>query len=491
MKRISLFATGLVLGLTACSGASRAPAPIPEKLVYGCDRLLRSFNAKVESGRHVPIQVTWQQGEVVETVSEERLAVKILAGEAGQETWVLGRGGSGKSRLADSVQSKICGKALTVRVDCELDLAPHFATATAKLPAIAAVLLEAVGTPPDDDPARQLQEALGPDWILIIDGGDELTPRDQIRLRRDMEWLARSGVARPHLVRFERPGFNLGRDGLKPAATARVAELACEQADGVLARRFKDPAELAAAKKWLAQTSLDRKRAGIEQCRYVHMATWRDAEMIADLAEDAARGMEPFGAHPTRAELWSTWVGHRVAPVVANTESGMSWVDRLVLASATEATDPDMQITVERCVAAARPASGSPEAACGALLSSPLVHQSFTEGYWALKNRTIVDLALARWLVAKNDDCDMLSAAVSNYASHELMAMVVSLPHGRRCLGSLVGAVCSRGIAAEELLSFIDESVPREPEFGDRLRGAMSQATSRCEHDVFEALLPK
>jgi hypothetical protein len=491
MKRISLFVVGLALTVAACSGAQRAPAPIPEKLVYSCDRLTRGFQSKVAAGRHVPIQMAWQQGEAAEMVSEDQLAVKILASEPGQELWILGRGGSGKSRLADSVQSKICSKALTIRVDCELDLAPHFATATAKLPSIAAVLLEAVGLPPGDDPGRQLQDALGPDWILILDGGDELSPRDQIRLRRDMEWLARSGVARPHMVRFERPGFNLGRDGLKPNATARVAELDCAQADGVLVRRFKEPAELEAAKKWLTLTSLDRKRGGVDTCRYVHMATWRDAEMVADLAEDAARGMEPFGAHPTRAELWSTWIGHRVAPVVANTESGMSWIDRLVLAGAVETNDPDMQITLERCVAAARPATGSPEGACGALLSSPLVHQSFAEGFWAFKNRTIVDLALARWLTDKNNDCDMLAAAVSNYASHELMAMVVSLPHGRRCLGNLVGAVCSRGIPAEELLSFIDESVPREPEFGDRLRTTMAGASTRCEHDVFQALLPK
>lgn len=477
--------------LMACGSPPLGPAPIPEKLVYRCDRLTQDFAAKVSSGKHVPITVGWSQGGATEEISEEQLAERIVVGKPGTETWVLGRGGSGKSRLAESVHAKICGRALVIRLDCEMDLVPKMAVATAKQPALAMALLEQFGVAPGEDMVATLRQQLSGTWTLIVDGGDELTPREQLMLSRDLFWLAKAEVPPPHLVRFERPGFDTGKDGPKPVATARVHELSAAQADAVLARRFKDPKDLEAARKWLAMTGLDNTRTDALGTRYVHLSTWRDAEMLADLAEDAAKGMEPFGVNGTRADLWAAWVGHRLMPAAANIESGIGWMDRIVQAGAAESNEPDLQITIERCVGAARPAVGTAEAACGALVNSTLVHPSRAPATWALRNRTLIDLVLSRWLVAKYADCDMLSAAVSNYASLELTAMVASQTVGRRCLGNLVAAVCSRGIAAQELLSFVDEAVPREAEFGDRVQKALETAGSACEREVLTSLIPK
>lgn len=487
LSKLSLMCSTLALG--ACGGAPVGPAPIAQKLVYRCDRLSQEFDAKVAAGKHVPILVTWSAGERREEVGEDELAQRLLAGAPGQQTWVLGRGGSGKTRLADSMQSKLCAQAATIRVDCEMDLAPRMATATERMPALGLAIADQVGATYGSDIAASLSKYLAGSWILIIDGVDELTPREQLVLRRDLDWLAKSEVPPPHLVRFERPGFDGARDVAQASARVRVGELVCEQVEGVWSRRFKDPKELETAKAWLASKELDRKRKDSPGCRYVYMSTWRDAEMMADLAEDAVKAMEPLGAHLTRADLWGAWIGHRLSPVVANMESGLAWIDRLVAAGATEATPPDLVITVDRCVATARPTTGTPEGACGALLSSPVLHAARNPGEWGFRNRTIIDLALSRWLIARNTDCNMLSTAVANHASLELMAMVVSQTAGRRCLPNLIATVCSRGISADELLSFVDEAVPHEAEFTERVQSALAGAGSACERQVFKSLL--
>ena len=481
-----IFVLGLVA--TGCGAAAVRPAPIPATTAAHCSAVAAAYAAKVTTGQHVEVQVQWSETAGDETIREAELARRLAQGVAGSQVWVLGRGGSGKSHLADLVEASLCRESLALRVDCERDLAPRMVGAPDRGSALAQVLAEQLGLAPQTDPTEALRSALSGPWTLILDGTDELSAHEQVLLLRDLRWLSLGPWVQPSLIRFERPGFDGNEGGPRPRAIVSLATLRCDQADGVLARRFADAAALAAARAWLAAHHLDRQRSGGTGCSYVHMPTWRDAELVADLAADAARGARPLPAHVSQADLWQAWIGNRWAPGAANADASLAWIDRMTAASARGAATPDLVLTQQTCTASAPEGLATAAEACAALFASPVTAPARATGTWMPRHRTLVDVALARWLVAKHGDCRSLANAVAGHASLELMAMVVAQPAGRRCLDRVLGAACEQGMAAKTLQPFVDEVLPREPAVAAQVRLSRERATSACVRQVLEGL---
>lgn len=480
-----------VAAVAVSCGGPQVRKPIPDSLKERCANVQAELVKRKADGKHVAMRLHWRAGEASEMIGEEELAERVLAAAGGMQTWVLARGGSGKSRIVDTVQGVACDRVATVRVDAAIDYRPKAEMATKDRPALASLVLAKAGAADTGDPADALQEAIGDQpWLVLIDGTDELTLAERRALERDLAWLGRQKVRQPHVVRFERPGFTDPNRGQPPVASVDLPELPTAVVNAALQKRFAKPEQWAAVQQWLAKLGLDRKMADHGGESYVHMATWRDTETVSDLADDALKGMEELPAAPNRADLYAAWLGHRLSLAAPTMDAAMRWLDRITALGVQDATEPDMLLTLDRCANASAPGAAPVAEACGALVKSPIVKGGPTTSSWIMKNQTLTDLLMARWLVNKYDDCNLLAAATADIASLELTAMVLSHVGGRRCITPIVAAVCSRGTPAEDIGKFVDEALPRDGEWNETVDRAKERSQSPCERQVFKSLRP-
>ncbi len=496
--RTSLVVLTLTSTLTACSGASsKAPRPLPEAMADRCAAASRALANAVKEGKHQPFVLAVSGAPTTTTWTEQQAAEHLLAGKPGGESWVIARGGSGKSRLAWGLEALTCGQRMTFRLDVGLDLRAKLEVATASKPALARVLLAQLGVRAGDDPAGQLHDELGESpWLLLLDGTDELSQSERRKLNAELEWLEK-GEFGQHIVRFERPGIVEVHAAHAPEAILNLTDLSCAEADDIIARRFADPAVLKNARTWLTAHRLDRKRTGAN-CRYVHMSTHRDAETLADLAEDGlasaadpSTGLDDLPPDPVRTDIYATWLAHRLRGITSTADGAINWLDRIAAQGVVDKREPDLRLTVNRCEGVPSPGGADPGTVCRKLMQSAVVRKSEESGTVTLANRTLMDLLMARWLVKGQTDCALLTSATGEMASLEVAAMVASLPDGRRCLNPIVAAVCSRGIPADDILGFVDEAVPlstRDPSF---FSIASERAHGPCERAVFAGLQAK
>lgn len=487
LPRFTLFTLSILTLLAACgAGQKGANRPIPEPLRDRCDELQDAFAKASADGSHEVVTLIAGDGT---QLSEAQLAEKLTTARIGGETWVIARGGSGKSHLGWALESMICRKIQVLRVDATLDVRPELFTATAKRPALAKVLLSRFGQKMGEEPGEQLRDLLGDaPWILVLDGTDEMTPSEHKRLDKEVLWLQQVET-QMHTLRLERPG--MVDEAIKPDLVVTLPELPAAQVEGLLAKRFPDPARRAKALEWMKNYRLDRQRS--PGGPYVHMVTRRDVETVADLAADALDTPpdpslpDDMPRDPVRADIYSLWLTHRLSAVVRTTTAAMGWLDRIV-AQGVVGTEPDLTLTIARCQSVQAPGSTTPEEACRQLTAAGAVRKGRESATWVLANRTVVDLLLARWHVARQTDCALLTSTVADLGSLEIMAMVASTVEGRRCLPPIIASVCSRGIDAATVAGFVDESLPVSNR--DTAFFALQNATAKgpCEKGVWQKL---
>lgn len=486
--RNSLTLLSSLLLLTPACGAPALTDTLPaaDALAGQCQVVAREFTKSVAAGRHIAVAVR-VRGEDGKVLTEPELAARLIEARPGGETLVVARAGSGKSHLSWALQAQACAKIPTVHVAVAKELAPLYLTETAKKPALGRILAKQLGAPETADSADVLRAAFGKaTWLLILDGGDELTASERKKLESNLTWLRSVGVQQ-HIVRLERPGY----EGLKrqpvPDQVLELPDLTCAEVDSVLNNRWPEGKARADALAWLTRHRLDRKRAG-EQCYYVHMATWRDVEVVADLAEATATGPDDLTEDPTRADVYGQWIINKLKVFGVVSTVALPWLDRIVSMGVTKATEPDLVLTEDRCLGAVGPDGSVNSDMCKGLLRSPVLKAMPTPGSFMFKNQTIADLLMARWLIERYPDCGTLAGATAAMGSIETMAMVASSQPGRLCLAQLVASECSQGVPSEQVAAMVDEALPlgsRDPVMLDRIK---AQAASTCERAVIGAL---
>jgi hypothetical protein len=490
----------------ACSAPKQLAArKLPEAMVDRCLAASSALSIAMADGSHQPSVLTLAGGKmpasekVVAPWTEQHTAEYLIATPPNTETWVIARGGMGKSHLARSLEALTCAKRMTFRIDVGLDLRPKLELATPTQPAIARVLLAQMGIRPGEDPATQLHDELQESpWLLLLDGTDELTQSERRKLENELDWLAGDEFGQ-HIVRFERPGMVDTKPAKPPATVLYLPELTCTEVDAELVRRFPIAADRITVQKWLTAHRLDRKRPTkpgdpADRCQYVHMSTHRDVETLADLAQDALTEtpgetrLDDLPMDPVRTDLYATWLFHRLRGMATTAEGALTWLDRIAAQGVMATREPDLALSVNRCEGVSAPGGIEPGPVCRKLMQSAVVRKGELSGVTTLAHRTLMDLLFARWQVRAQPDCALLNSAVSELGSLEITAMVASLPEGRRCLNPIVAAVCSRGIAVPDIVAFVDEAVPvgvRDPAF---FAIATERAKGKCEHAVFEGL---
>lgn len=452
-----------------------------------CQAVTQEFAKASAEGRHVPVVV---QGRApgAQPIAEADFAAQLTQAAQGGETLVLARAGTGKSHLSWAIEAMTCEKLPTVHVALAKELAPLFVTETAAQPALARLLYQQLGGPLSGDPAPGLRRFFGGrPWLLIIDGADELTPSERRRLKANLEWLRKANLGQ-HILRLERPGFEGIDDHASLERVFDLPDLACGDVDKTWLRRWPDETKRNAALAYLARHHIDRKLPG-DACKYVHLTTWRDVEVAAELAEANVPGQpDDLAVDPTRADLHREWLLLKLRQVQASAEATMAWLDRIIALGVVKGAEPDLMLSEDRCMSVASPEGPANPAFCAALLKSAAVKPTARPGSYILRNQSLADLLLARWLVTQYTDCGTLAGATAAQGSLEVSAMVASTQPGRLCLGQLAAALCSQGLPAGQVAAIFDEATPlgfRDPVVIDRLT---QQASSACERRVLSQL---
>lgn len=478
----------LSASLLACSAPQVTTNEVAMAALGGrCQAVTQEFAKANAEGRHVPVSLR-SRSPGAQPVAEADFAAQLTQAAPGGETLVLARAGTGKSHLSWAVQAMTCEKVPTVHVALAKELAPLFLTESPEHPAIAKFLYQELGGPLAGDPAAGLRRFFGGQpWLLIVDGGDELTPSERKKLAGNLAWL-RAAKLGQHVLRLERPGFEGIDSHTSGERVYDLADLNCADVDAALRRRWPDDTQHSAARAYLARHQIDRKIPDAA-CKYVHLTTWRDVEVAADLAEDSAPGKEDnLPADPTRADLHREWLLLKLRTLRVSGDAAVNWLDRIVALGVLQGLEPDLVLTDDRCMSVPGPEGPANPAFCGALLKSSAVKQTSRPGAYIFKNQSIADLLLARWMVEKYKDCGTLAGATAAQGSLEVSAMIASTQAGRLCLAQLTGSLCSQGLPAELVASTIDESTPlgfRDPVVVDRL---MQQASTPCERRVIQQL---
>ena len=484
----SLLASSLLLA-SGC-GASSVPAtrPAADALAAQCQAIEREFKNAVTEGRHRPV-VLRVPGQATQPLSEAEFAIQLTQARPGGETLVVARAGSGKSHLSWALQAQVCAKIPTIHVAVAKELAPLYLTETLAKPGLGRFLVEQLEGSPGADATAALKGAFGgAPWLLLIDGADELTGAERKKLETNLIWLRSLGLQQ-HIVRLERPGYESLKRLPVPDRVVELPALTCAEAESVLHARWPEGKARTDATAWLTRHQLLRKKPG-EGCYYVHLSTWRDAEVIAELAEVADAGIEELAEDPTRADIHGQWIINKLKKFGVGSTLGLSWLDRMVALGVAKATEPDLVLTEDRCLGVPGPDGAVSQEYCRGLLRSPVLKPMAMAGSFMFKNQTIADLLMARWLTTHYADCGTLAGATAAIGSLETTAMVASTQAGRLCLGQLVASECSQGVDTEQVATMANESLPlgsRNPVLLDRLAGA---AATACERAVFASLLP-
>lgn len=472
------FIAALVLGLCAAYlvSARGEDNPVMSLLTEtpgssyqaSCRDKAADFEASVRERRYIPPRLTirrWADKAESEGQSiHETTFVSWLS--RGQTTWTLieARGGLGKSMLAGAIESRLCAALPVFRVDIGLDIAPRIAKGTLRDDTLERIISKRAGLRRDKAQLASLRAALSESaFVLLVDSLDEVA----VDLRPQVIEVLRSVQARyPSAIVtiFSRPPVFASNGGFDEVdAWLSLSPLGCEASRERIQARLKEGKKVSAFWDFASKTGLDRAlkspltHAGdgttTDHCEYVHMATYRDAKVVADVARSLAFEA-PEGFEASRAKVYHAYVLAllRAAQTPTLDPKALLEIVRAIIAM-TSPEGGTRAITMARadCEASAS-AAAIPDARmfCKRLLSSRLFEPLASKPLVRFRNQSITDYFLADWAnarIAEGDGplCERVAGFAKLFESNEVASFLVGMPVGERCATEIIQALCASG----------------------------------------------
>ncbi len=485
----SLLAGALLFG-SGCSSPEPVAPPSPfatgGKYASGCLALGAEQRLAARTNQYIPAELLihrWPKTSgkpagtptgLYQSVSEERF-VELLRGSKSRIALLIARGGTGKSKLAWSVEAQVCATTPTFRLDLQWDVANSMTSAPPGENPVLRVLATRLGAASTEDAQRTVSAAMGKGKLLLL-----LDSLDEVALDVRPKVVAHVNAAianNPGLnaVVLTRPPVYTGNYGLAPVdALVELPMLSCERT-ALIRQRLLPQEERAGFDAFANKYALNRKVVTPRgRCYFPHLATFRDFFVVRKLAQshatpDAAGMSASFEG--SRSQLYEFYLRVSLVKDLQGVDMvaarAMEVVDKMLAARNPGAGERNIDFQVSACLKAV---SDVPEAdrkaVCERLLQSSLFERSSKTGRWKLKNQSIYDLFLARWTHAqmaaqpKGAACKLIDQRSDLFESNEVAGFLVDLHWGRKCLVDIAGQLCKRGGYAQHNFEQLDQGLP-------------------------------
>ncbi|MCO4763026.1 MAG: hypothetical protein KC502_16030 [Myxococcales bacterium] len=507
----------LVMGVITSGCGAQGPQRLPKAFeagsprAAGCKTLVAQRASEIERKKFLPPALVvhhWPkpaavakpgetQGATVKAqaprrISEGAFANLLVQGHA-RGTLVLARGGSGKSKLAWSLEAQLCGVMPVTRVDLQWDVAAVEQREKDANPLLLAVVKH-LGLK-TAKPAKALDRALGAKpWLLLLDSLDEI-PLDQ--RTRVVKSVNQAMVRFPALriVVFSRPPVFRGNYGLAHTeGLVELPQLSCARTDELAAKLITKAGVRTRFDTLMQRYSLNRKaKTSDGACYYPHVSTYRDFFVLRSIAQN----------QPMKAEPKPTWMNSRarvyeffLTVILVKDMQGVGMLPKTVIETVDEMvskkhpadTVRNLTFDLADCMAAAPPKHRT-KSICERLLQSSLFDHGGklkAQTRFKLRNQSLADLFLARYTADLIDvgGCKVITRRAALFESNEVAGFLAGTSAGQSCLAPLARQLCNSGGFARHNFEQLDQGLPSGPERLAMVKAAQASLPKTAAPDL-------
>ena len=525
---VAFAALGVLAACTPTNRADSGPAfgNTGEAYDLTCNKAYAEHAIEVAERKYIPPQLVVHEWPGVETtvtktatISESDFVLGLLATRAPgkpplRTTLVMARGGTGKSKLAESIAAQTCKSAPVFRVDLNIDVAAHLADMPAGQNAIAVAI--ARQTKLDLKPGAEiaLQKAVGEQgWIVVLDSLDEVPLLQRTQIAAAIDDLVTRVSVGAHAVVMTRPPVFTSNYGLKTVdGRLELPQLTCAETDAAIARAVPGPDERKRFDDFLSRYRIDRKVTVGDRCYYPHLSTYRDLQVVERLVRNAEidkdqPDFKKFQA--SRAQVYTYFITAQLLRdlqgVALLPGDALTTIDRIVAAKIQNGGERNLPITLPDCVSASTGPVETRQASCERLLQSSLFKSESTPDHHHFDNQSVGDLFLARATAQALEATGNLSdergryncSAITEHAalleSNEVAGFLVGQPAAQKCLAQMAVELCRRGGYAQHIYEQFDQGLPAGAarkaivDAADKALGAMA-TVDHCAGDLLDQL---
>jgi len=409
---------------------------------------------------------------------------------------VEARSGLGKTKLLESIHAHLCDRVPVFVLDLKSTLLPGLKVRLEGENAVFNEIARSVGLDENPRDLQRLNTQLAKNpWVLLLDGVDEISVDQRDVVVREITSFLNTYKKKGRVVVFSRPPVYRDLYGFGDfEARLEIAPLTCTRSDErVLARAGGDTAKMDSFFKLAEQFGLSRKRDVDGRCIYPHMASYRDVNVVVDLAArarfDPQSGLIPTSFAATRTAIYADEVGERLAKLrreaSVSAEEAMEIVDEVVAGLDPSSATRSLTLKRSECERGLnRHGVGRARRLCESLFQSKLFVRAGETFTWTLDNQSLTDFFVARWIEARlavrEDGCAGIKDLAAAFESSEVASFLVGMPHGEACASEIIVTLCQRGAPEAVTSGLLDQGLPAGPS----RKGAADRAVMNANEDA-------
>lgn len=498
LLRSLLLAPALLTSLIGCGSAEKVAPPAFDQAgspyQVECGRLSALHTRELADKKYIPVELLvheWPQDVTPTTAKEaaraflpEEQFVASLTGQGApgskhriRTTLVMARGGTGKSKLAESITAQACVKTPVFRVDLNTEIAAHLDANPAGQNAIAVALGHQLKLDTNAGAEAAVRAALGArPFVVVLDSLDEvpLLQRQQVVTQTD-DFVTRVADQARAIVMTRPPVFTSNYGLQTVDARLEIPQLTCSETDAAVARMVSEPADRKNFLEFVKRYGIDRQVTAFDRCYYPHMSTYRDLQVVQRLARNSSVDKETQdfkGFQSSRAQVYTYFATAQLLkdmqglPILPS--ETLALIDRMVAAKKPANGERNLPFTLQECVAVAEGEAGNKQAVCERLLQSAL-YKSGEPGVFHFDNQSVGDLFLARWTAAQIEhdgrvDCTVVAKLADLLESNEVSGFLVGHPAGQACFAQVAVELTRRSGCAQNIVEMLDQGLPSGPD---------------------------
>ncbi len=479
--RIGALAILLMGGLMPSSGCGGAQPAGQAAYDAGCKVKQNVHRRAVSTRNYQPPELLVYQwpGDDEGSVSFSRpsllheadLVARLRTGKA-RKILLTGASGVGKSTFARAIDSLTCSNMPVAAVNLAWGLTPSDAAP------LATAVARALGVTPGANAKTALQTHFGDDAALfLLDAFDELPTSRRVPTAKMVDALA-TALPQARIVVLSRPpvfGPTMRAFGGFDARLA-LPTSKCAKIDWHVMIRQKAGWEKRNYEKFLTDRKLNRKITTGHGCRYTYMPTYRDLDMVWDLAQPSGDKLLAAdfatGFKGARATLLEHHIKRSLLHAFESTpfrpSQALTLIDHMFAAAGGPGEGSqtfDRAGCVQAFIKAKLNEGGAiqPGAFCKRILASDLFAGQGKRRHFA--SRAHAEYITARWLDGQlqtptGPKCEQIANHKGLLESNEVASMLIGLPAGGLCLAQVVQQLCTSDMPAAHVVSTLRRGLP-------------------------------